>query len=361
MLKIKTVYDIAKAAGVSVATVSRVLNGFPNVAADTRERVLALIQKSGFRPNVNARRLVHGRSGQVCFLLSNRDVVHSFHSRILMGAADYCRQKGHHVVFAAFEYGANEEYPNQALPPIIHEHGGVEGLLLAGVNYPPFLNYIESLGIRYVLFGNNLVTGSLGLPRQNAVCFDEKEGARQAAAFLLQLGHTRATFVGDRSRPWYERRFRGFEEAMRAARQPAQVVDLHDQASAFHLGAAAVPVVLRDYPETTAIVAQDDETACGVLDSLRRLGVRVPEDLSVVGYDDITEIQYLHPALTTVRVAKEKIGWAMADLLYNPQTAGRRRGGLVLPTELVIRDSCRKLESGAMKTISAPGWSRAGR
>jgi LacI family transcriptional regulator len=75
-----TVYDIARVAGVSAATVSRVLNEYPNVSEKTRQRVLRVIEKSGFRPNVNARRLVHGNSRQICFVLSNRSVIHSFHS-----------------------------------------------------------------------------------------------------------------------------------------------------------------------------------------------------------------------------------------------------------------------------------------
>lgn len=346
--RLETVYDVAKAAGVSVATVSRVLNNYPNVSEKTRERVLSMISRSGFRPNANARRLVGGQSGQICFLVSNRGVVNSFHSRILIGAEEYCRAHHYHVVFTTVEYDQDHQFPGSSLPRVIHEHGGVDGVLLAGVNYPPMLEYLERVNIRYVLFGNNLVTGSLALPAAHAVSFDEAQGGEQAASLLVELGHQQITFVGDLSRSWYRRRYDGFRRVMRAKRLAPAVIDFRGEASAFELGSRAVPQLLREHPKTTAIVAQDDEAACGILHTLQRVGLRTPEDISVVGYDDINEIRYLNPALTTVRVPKEKIGWTMADQLLGEQT---RTGAIVLPTELVIRDSCRKL-SEKVKTVS---------
>ncbi len=113
---LKTVHDVARTAGVSVATISRVLNQHPNVSPKTREKVLALIQQSGFRPNAIARRLAHGRSGLLCFLLSNRDIIHSFHSRVLKGVEDYCQQQHRHVIFTTFDYGPSDAMPAETLP-----------------------------------------------------------------------------------------------------------------------------------------------------------------------------------------------------------------------------------------------------
>ena len=348
---IETVYDIAAAAGVSVATVSRVLNQFPNVNEKTREKVLAVIRKSGFRPNAHARRLVGGRSGQVCFLLSNRDVVHSFHSRILMGAEDYCRQHGYHVVFTTVDYTRDHEFPGASLPRIIREHGGVEGLLLAGVNYPVLLRYLDKLRVQYALFGNNLVTGSLALPRSACVSFDEVQGGEQAAALLAELGHRQIVFVGDLSKPWYQRRYEGYRRAVQARGLADAVIDPGSDESGFELGGRAVSMLLRNHPKATAIAAQDDETACGILHTLQRVGIRIPDDISVVGYDDITEIRYLNPALTTVRVPKEQIGWTMADQLLGRKKPSGTAAPVVLPTELVIRDSCRRLKE-KLKPVS---------
>lgn len=343
---LRTVRDVARAARVSVATVSRVLNQHPNVSRKTRARVLALIRESGFRPDAIARQLVRGRSGQLCFLLSNRDIVHSFHSRVLKGVEDYCRQHHRQVAFTRLDYLPEETLPTEDLPRIVREHRAIDGLLIAGTNYPTLLRYVESLRLPYVLFGNNLVTGSLALPKRNSVSFDEQGGAREATEFLIQLGHRRVTFVGDLAKPWYLRRYEGYRSAMKAQGLVPAGVDIPDEQDCVQLGRRALPVLLRAHPETTAILAQDDETACGLLEGLRNLGIRVPEEISLVGYDDIAEIQYLTPALTTVRVPKEKVGWTMADFLL---TIIEKKSAFSspppLPTELVIRSSCGRPKS----------------
>ncbi len=339
--RLKTVYDIARKAAVSPATVSRVLNDSTKVSAGTRIRVLDVIRESGFRPNLNARRLVRGGSGQVCFLLSNRDVAHSFHSRILKGVEDYCKQQHHQVIFTSFDYPAESELTAENLPLIVRENAGVEGLLIAGANYPAFLKCIEDLKIPFVLFGNNLVTGSLAIPRNmQSVCFDEQEGAAAATEFLVELGHRQIMFVGDLSKVWYRRRYEGYRKVMAARGLAPACADINDEPDCVHLGERALPIMVRQWPGTTAVLAQDDETACGILAGFRKLRIRVPEDISVIGYDDIAEIKYLNPALTTVRVPKEKIGCAMAEQLFRTLRGGPRRQPPVIGTELVVRESC---------------------
>jgi LacI family transcriptional regulator len=346
---LKNVRDVARAAGVSVATISRVLNNHPNVSGRTREKVLALIRKSGFRPDANARRLAHGSSGQLCFLLSNRDIVHSFHSRVLKGVEDYCRQFHRQVIFTTFNYEAGEPMPSENLPRVVREHRAVDGLLIAGANYPSLPRYVERIGLPYVVFGNNLVTGSLALPCKACVCFDEQGGGRQATEFLLDLGHHAIAFVGDLSKPWYARRFEGYREALAARGLPPAAVDIDDQDDCVAAGQRALPAVLRLEPKVTAILAQDDETACGLLDGLNRLGISVPGEMSLMGYDDIAEIRYLRPALTTVRVPKERIGWNMAEKILGMEGGEPSRSRAPLPVEVVIRDSCARL--GAARAV----------
>jgi DNA-binding LacI/PurR family transcriptional regulator len=126
---------------------------------------------------------------------------------------------------------------------------------------------------------------------------------------------------------------------MRAKKLPAIAVDVGGERDAFDLGRRSAPELIRRYPATTAVLTQDDETACGVLESLRRLRIRVPDDISIVGYDDIREARYLTPPLTTVRVPKELVGRTMAEQLFR-RIEGRAAPAATLRTELVIRDSC---------------------
>ena len=338
---------MARQAGVSVATVSRVLNQNESVRAGIRDRVLAVIASSGFRPNANARRLVSGGSGQVCFLLANRDLGDSFHSRILKGVEDYSRRQHHQVVYTRFDYDAEMVLPSDDLPRILREGGGVEGVVLAGANYPSMIRYLEGLSLPYVLFGNNIVNDTAAYPKENAVAFDEERGAREATEFLIELGHKRIAFVGDLSIQWYRRRFQGYKRAMQLRKLNALAIDLHER-DAVELGRRAVPDLVRRYPGTTAVLAQDDETACGLVESLRRLQIRVPDDISVIGYDDIREARYVAPTLTTVRVPKERVGEMLAETLFE-RIAGRRSPALMLSTELVIRESCVRLTGAKLK------------
>ena len=324
-----------------MATVSRVLNGHLNVMEPTRLRVLKLIEDSGFRPNANARRLVQGHGGQICFLLANRTAVHSFHSRILMGVEDFCRQEAQDVVFATFQYGPDDRFPNASVPHIIRERGGTEGILLAGTNYPNFVAFLTALGLPFVFFGNNLVTGSLDLPSEQCVCFDERAGGALAAGHLASLGHRKIVFAGDLSKPWYKRRFGGFQEALSGRALCPGLIDLSEPADAFNLGRRAATILLRDHPTATAVLAQDDETACGLLQGLRDAGVRVPDELSVMGYDDISEIQYLHPSLTTVHVPKEDIGRGMAAEVLRLRSRRKALGPApILTPTIIARTSC---------------------
>ncbi len=290
-----------------------------------------------------ARRLAQGRTGMLCFLLANRDIIHSFHSRVLKGVEDYCQQHHRQVIFATFDYGPGDPMPAEDLPRIVREYRAIDGVLVAGTNYPNLLRYFAEVELPYVLFGNNLVTGALTLPRKHAVSFDEQAGAREAAEFLFELGHRKIAFVGDLAQPWYLRRQQGYRSVMEDRGLPVATIDIRGEADCVELGRRAVPLLLRQYPKTTAILAQDDETACGILENLEKIGIRVPRDMSLMGYDDISEIRYLRPALTSVRVPKATIGWKMAESLAGMVAGKNVRLAAPLATELVIRDSCTRL------------------
>src|SRR6266436_878834 len=152
-----TIREVARAAGVGIGTISRVLNSSSQVSRKTRARVLDAIRRLGFRPNAQARRILKQRSEMVCFLLSNRDFLHPFHARILEGVESYASGLKQHVLFAALHYSPRTPPNKIDLPPVLQEHGLIDGVILAGTIYRNLLRKIESIHMPFVAFSNNVV------------------------------------------------------------------------------------------------------------------------------------------------------------------------------------------------------------
>jgi LacI family transcriptional regulator len=209
-----TIREVAKAAAVGIGTISRVLNSSSQVSQETRARVLEAIRRLGFRPNAQARRILKRRAEMVCFLLSNRDFLHPFHARILQGVESYASSLKQHVLFAALHYSPKTPPDRIDLPPVLQEHGWIDGLILAGTIYPNLLRRIESIHMPFVAFSNNVV--GMGDEQQfDQVGFDDFNGTLHAMRYLIGKGHRQIVFAGDISYPWLHRRFEGYQQGMR--------------------------------------------------------------------------------------------------------------------------------------------------
>ena len=338
-----TIREVARAAGVGIGTISRVLNSSSQVSRKTRTRVLDAIRRLGFRPNAQARRILRRRAEMVCFLLSNRDFLHPFHARILQGVESYASVVHQHVLFAALHYSPRVPPERIDLPPVLREHGLIDGLILAGTIYPNLLRRIEAIHMPFVAFSNNVV-GMNGAYLFDEVGFDDSNGTLQATRHLIEKGHRHIAFCGDISYPWIHRRFDGYSQAMRERKlKPASATARHPQ-SFVEFGQNSVAGILSRKPRPTAIVAGNDEIAYGIWRSLVRQGVKVPEDISLVGFDDREEAVLMDPPLSTVRVHKEEIGETcmkmLLERLHHPQMAFSQR---ILPTEFVARGTIRQL------------------
>src|SRR6184192_4591993 len=199
-----TIREVARAAGVGIGTISRVLNSSSQVSRKTRARVLEAIRRLGFRPNAQARRILKRRAEMVCFLLSNRDFLHPFHAHILQGVESYASSLQHHVLFAVLHYSPRTPPEKIDLPPVLQEHGLIDGVILAGTIYPNLLRRIEAIHMPFVAFSNNVV-GLDGEQRYNQVGFDDFNGTLQATRYLIEQGHRLIGFAGDTSYPWIQR------------------------------------------------------------------------------------------------------------------------------------------------------------
>jgi DNA-binding LacI/PurR family transcriptional regulator len=338
-----TIREVAKAAAVGIGTISRVLNSSTQVSRETRARVLDAIRRLGFRPNAQARRMLKRRSEMVCFLLSNRDFLHPFHARILQGVESYASGLKQHVLFAALHYSPRTAPERIDLPPVLQEHGLIDGLILAGTIYPNLLRRIESIHMPFVAFSNNVV--GMGDEQQlDQVGFDDLIGTLQATRYLIGKGHRQIVFAGDISYPWFHRRFEGYRQGMRESKLKPVSIMVRNAQSFIDFGQKSVERILSRRPRATAAVAGNDEIAYGLWRSLQRHAIKVPGDISLVGFDDREEALLMDPPLSTVRVHKEEIGETcmkmLLERLHHPRMTFSQR---ILPTEFVIRGTVRQL------------------
>src|SRR5713101_1767739 len=338
-----TIRDVARAAAVGVGTISRVLNSSTQVSGETRARVLEAIRRLGFRPNAQARRILKRRTEMVCFLLSNRDFLHPIHARILQGVESYATSLKQHVLFAALHYSPKTPPDRIDLPPVLQEHGLFDGLILAGTIYPNLLRRIESIHMPFVAFSNNVV-GAGEEQQYDQVGFDDFNGALQATRHLIGMGHRKIVFAGDTSYPWLHHRFEGYRQGMREKKLKSVLIMARNSQGFVDFGQKSVGRILAGRPRPTAVVAGNDEIAYGLWRSLQRHAMKVPDDISLVGFDDREEAVLMDPPLSTVRVHKEEIGETcmkmLLERLHHPRMTFSQR---ILPTEFVIRGTVRNL------------------
>jgi DNA-binding LacI/PurR family transcriptional regulator len=339
--------EIASVARVSVATVSRVLNGNTHVDPELQKSVLKAAKRLGVdlaqRDKVKA----------LAFLLSNRTVMHSFHSRILLGAEVHCAQRGWDMVFLSFGYSRHVPWRELHLPRAVQHRVVARAVILAGTTSANLLELLNNKGITHVVLGNNVVDQQDDLSA-DAVFSDDVRGSADMTRYLISLGHRHIWFVGNTRLPWFARCCAGYTRAMHEAGLTPQQsgIDSEDDHENGYLG---TKFILDRKEQVTAIFAGNDHTAHGVYKAIRDCGLRIPDDISVVGCDD-TIGAWLFPRLTTIREFPEQIGKQMVELILNriaEPTLPRQT--TTIPTELIRRESCRSLLPMHAESLSKSG------
>jgi LacI family transcriptional regulator len=332
-----TIVDVAVRAGVSLGTASRVLNNRRGVDPELRRKVLEATLALKYVRAENARRALRETVPVITFVLCNRDFLHPVHARMLQGAEEYCEENGYFVVFKKFDYSCNQQASEIKLPALLREHGIADCLILAGTNYPNLIEATERAGVPYVLFRNNFITSEAHPPFDQARS-DDAEGARAAVRYLVKLGHQQICYIGDISQVWYEERYRAYLEVMEeAGLEPiAQTVALSPDN--FTNGFASAEAILRRKIPVTAIFATADDVAYGVVEQLRHSSLRVPGDVSVIGFGDLPEAHLKVPPLTTVRIPVLHMGRQLARMAIEKAKSPRvALPETVVQTELILR------------------------
>lgn len=323
-----TLKAIAKRAGVSVATVSRALSGRGRVDPVTRQRILRIAEELGYAPDMAARSLVLRRTENVGLLIHALQPLspHTFYGEILTAVERELRRHRYHLHFAAVE--------DEALPLLVKENR-VDGLLLVGCDLPATLiRSLKDCGVPLVLVDNHL-------PGIDSIFTDNVGGAFQATAHLIRLGHRRIAFVAETlDNLSFRERFEGYRQALEAHGLPFDPALVAEGERGFEGGSVAIQRLL-ERARPTAVVAANDPTAVSAMRAIRAYGLRVPDDIAVVGFDDDPLAVHTDPPLTTMRVFRPKMA-ALAvarllDLIQHPEQPALH---IRVETQLIIRQSC---------------------
>jgi LacI family transcriptional regulator len=326
-----TIHDVAARAGVSVATVSRVLNGKAVVREETLRQVLDAAKMLSYVPNVAARALSIRRNHAIGIVLP--DVHGEFFSEVIRGIDVAARQAGYHILVSGSHSNVGE-----MLEVLAAMRGRVDGLVVMAPDVAlASLHHSLPSDLPLVLL-NSTDAG------RDAITIDNYGGARAMMRHLGELGHVLVAFIqGPAQNVDARERRRGFRQAMRsfAVKSPRRLEFAGDFTE--ESGHAAAQKILAATPRPTAIFAANDSMAVGVLAALAEAGVAVPEEMSVAGFDDIPIARYVAPPLTTIRVDIADLGRRafrlLLEVIEQPPTSPARRRDCIATT-LVARKSC---------------------
>jgi LacI family transcriptional regulator len=329
-----TVHDVARAAGVSISTVSRALASPERVAAETRDRVTRVATELGYRPNQAASGLRMGRTHAVGLLVP--DLENPYFATVTKAVQARARAEGYEVFVAD-----SDEDPDVEAELIGALAARTDGLVLASPRSSDEELRAALAGVIAVLASRELAAGPAD-DQTPCVSVDDADGVGQALGHLYALGHRKVGVAAGPSSSWSGgRRVAGLKAA--AEQRDVELVELGSFQPYFAGGTQAADYALAS--GVTAVVAFNDLMALGILDRLRHRGVDVPGEMSVVGFDDVQLATLVSPALTTVHAPLARLGRRAVDLLL-----ARLRGGTSassqLPVELTIRGSTGPVPAG---------------
>lgn len=324
--------DVAERAGVSTTTVSHVVNETRFVSRDLRERVSQAMEELDYRPNVIARSLRRQRTHNIAVVVP--DIAYPFFAEVARGIEHEAFRLGYRAILCASQGDVEKESPCLDLVRTKQ----VDGLILVAVGKDN--EYVNALIDR----GTPIVICDRELPgiEVDTVTADNEECGVQATTHLIALGHPRiACIAGPVDLSVSDERLRGYRRALESAGVPLHE-ELLRHGDFRHRGGFDVMNELLDLDAPpTAVFAGNDLMAMGAICAASKRRLRIPEDVAIVGCDDIALAAFTNPSLTTVRLPKHQIGSAAVNMLVS-RIAGERQSieKRVLPVDLVIRDSC---------------------
>lgn len=335
-----SIKDVAKEAGVSASTVSYVLNNTPteSISEDTRKRVISAVKKLRYVPNLNARSLSSRRSNLIGVLIPQTEpgkefmFSNPFYGELLSAIEYTARQQGYHLLLS----GTQED---QSYLSIAHNRG-VDGIIIVGTYPGKNLNELKRLDVPIVLVDSYVMDEDF-----HTIGIEDKEGARMATRYLIEKGHRRIAFISGsiRENGVNMKRYQGYCDVLREAGLKVDESAVYSGTVDYEYGLTAAGQYLDRGKRQTAAFITADVLSMGFINGLREKKVSVPDDISIVSFDDVYLANMAYPSLTTVHQDIDEKGRKAVELVLKAAKAKEHRHTeCILPLCLVERDSVRE-------------------
>lgn len=332
-----TIKEIAKIAGVSPSAVSIVLNNKPGVSEATRKNVMEIVEKLQYTPNPNSRRLLFNKTNNIAVLFprNTSPLEHFFYSELNRVILHECESLGYNLIFTSVTIEDN----NVLLPNVVKSYD-VDGIIFYGDVDPLVLNNIRRFDIPFILVDNHL-----SAPDILSVSADYMQAAYTATKYLISVGHRDIGFIGTSAQAYFSAQtFSGFKKAIAEHQIPLPInliqIDANDENTAYE----CMNNILLFGNKPTAVFCSADIYAIGATRCIKDHGLRIPEDISIIGIDDIILAQYVEPPLTTIKIDKVEMGKIAVDLLVKKVEKKEVESTIVDSSEIVIRKSTKILK-----------------
>lgn len=332
MKNIKNIKDVAKHANVSIATVSRVVNNLGGYSPATKEKVLQAIKDLDYQPNALARGLINKRTETIAVLFP--EVSSMFSSKILKGVEDTVHKRGSSVIVC--NTAADGEKTLKYLKVLQEKR--IEGIVFVSeMMTEEYYKVISSMKIPVVLVSTESYQYSIPYVKVN-----DRHAAFSATDYLIKKGHTKIGMISGNPKDMIagQPRIEGFLDALRHHNLVENEKNIvYSSNFLFTDGFQALPKLLDLAPDITAVFVSSDEMACGAISSASNMGINVPNDLSVIGYDNLPLAEMTIPPLTTVSQPLEEMGERAANMLFKMLETGETVESRIMPHTIIERKS----------------------
>lgn len=328
-MKKLTVKDIALKAGVSVTAVSFVLNNKPGVSAATREKIQKIIDETDFKPNLNSKKLVLNKSFNICLMMNSFSSPFDdlFYFEVTRGIINKSMKCGYNVIISKPIMDQTE------LPDLVYS-GEADGIIFMQDISPELLKKVSMCGVPFVVVDSHSTKENV-----TSINPDYRKAAYDATTFLIKHGHTDIALISSKDfENYHNQTMSGFVEAMSDGGLEPDSALCNMRASDENTAYEEAKKLLSLPNCPSGILCTVDRFAIGVMRCAKEMGVRIPEDISLVGIDDILLSRYIEPHLTTIGIDKVGMGAMAMDMIIK-KIDGEAVKSVLLPMELVERDS----------------------